>query len=77
MIKKGDKIVCIDTRTDYVNEFYENITFGKVYDAEEQFYVNSYRITNDVGKIWSYPMKWFKSLAQLREERINQILDDE
>lgn len=71
------KIVCIDDRTPSKTDRYKYLTIGKVYDAEERFDVNCYRITDDEGKNCLYHIKCFKSLAQLREERINQILDDE
>ena len=64
------KIVCIN------NENCEDeLTIGKSYDVIFEGY--NYMIINDNGYKWWCIRSWFKSLLEIRNEKINKLLDDE
>jgi hypothetical protein len=51
------------------------LTIGKIYDVikEDEF---CYWITDDIGRYDWYPMNLFKSLSEIRNEKINKLLDE-
>ena len=60
------KVICID------DEFTDRpITYGKIYDVEEDEVW--YRVLDDSGRISSY-YKWrFKSIEELRDDKLKEI----
>ncbi len=76
------KIVCVSTYFDPKFNLNKDITLYKIYDAvdmETQNHViksHTYRITNDYGYISTYYKSYFRLLSELRDERIDEILND-
>lgn len=62
------KVVCI-----YNGNYY--ITIGKIYDViDETNY--TYDIINDRGFVFSYEINCFKSASEIRNEKINKLLEE-
>jgi hypothetical protein len=65
------KVVCIDNNN-------VNLTRNKIYDIfENKDYDGSsshHHIKNDSNKLMYYPKNLFKSIEEIREERLNTIL---
>jgi hypothetical protein len=76
------KIVCISTYFDPGLNLNKEITLNKIYDAidmETQKHVSkshTYRIINNLGYISTHYKDYFKLLSELRDERIDEILND-
>jgi hypothetical protein len=67
------RLVCISKGNDY------NLTIGKIYDnyiSEMKMVINHVYIIDDSGLDSYYPMVNFKLLDEVREERINIILNE-
>ena len=66
------KIVCINK-----NGYNGDITIGKTYEVIHINDYGDYIIINDKGdKNW-YPKDRFKSLSEIRADKINKLLEDE
>jgi hypothetical protein len=64
------KVKCIKN-----NSWKRHLTIDKIYDA---IYIdNDYKIIDDIYEEWRYPKEWFKSLSEIRNEKIDKLLDDE
>jgi len=76
MFKVGDKIVCIDDSkicgVDNVK-----LTKLKVYDVLEPYEGDLVYIIEDSGEKYGFYSKRFILLAEFRDKRINEILNDE
>lgn len=72
------KVLCIDN--EYVTL---SITVGKWYElADPKIYSEQYRnntiiVEDDKGRLTRLSRKYFKTVEELREERINKLLQDE
>lgn len=64
------KVVCIDNRG--FNKKY-NLTVGKIYDIVSD-YGESYLIKNDIGKLIDYANFRFKTLDEIRDRILDDIL---
>ena len=54
-----------------------NFTLGKIYDVIDYDTDGSYTIIDDYGmKYNGYPDEWFKSLSEIRNEKIDRLLDE-
>ena len=62
------KVKCIDNRG-----FNEYITIGKTYDVIEEDDM-SYTIINDNGHGWWLNKQCFKTISEIRNEKINKLL---
>jgi hypothetical protein len=60
------KIKCIDNHNYY-------LTIGKIYDVMNES-VDVYWIINDLDKIDWYYKDWFKTVAEIRNEKIDKLL---
>jgi hypothetical protein len=66
------KVVCIAN----IEDLY--ITKGKIYDVYREVnseYVNFYEVKNDMTYVGLIKKEYFKDIREVRERRINQILD--
>jgi hypothetical protein len=63
------KVKCINN-----DDYSYYLTIGKIYDV---IYFNSigYKIFNDVDYSGLYPKKLFKSLSEIRNEKIDKLLE--
>ena len=70
------KIVCTDNGTIFFT-MKKELTIGKVYDAMLYNYRGEeyYRLLNDNNYESNYLCKRFKPLNEIREEKINTIID--
>jgi hypothetical protein len=61
------KVVCIN------NKGFTNLTISKTYEAivEDDY---CYRIISDYGNEYRYPKSYFKSLSEIRNEKIDKLL---
>lgn len=66
MLKKGDKVKCV------YNTFFDHLTLNKEYEIIEQVNDIVY-IRNDVNRYSSYHVNRFKSLREIRKEKILKI----
>ena len=64
------RIVCKNNGDDYWD-----ITIGKTYDVIEEY--KYYKIINDSGKEEWFVKYWFKPLSEVRNEKIDKLLEDE
>jgi len=85
MMNRGDKIVCIDSSNIGSSFSDENITWlgttsgltlNKFYEVlyYDDLHIN---VINDFGEKYTYLKGRFKLLAEFRNNRINEILNDE
>ena len=64
------KVKCIDDKGWY-------LTIGKIYEVIQLNGNDDYIIINDKGeKLW-YEKEYFISLSEIRNEKINKLLEDE
>ena len=64
------KVKCIE------NSVWENLTIGKTYvviPEDEDWYW----VINDKGKEDLFPIEWFKTIAEYRNDKIDKLLEDE
>ena len=72
------KIICISTKDPEGENFHDGyITIGKVYECSGKrlAFGSRYLIVNDEGVRTSYPSHCFKPLSEIREEKLNLILN--
>lgn len=63
------KVICINNDDGLVN-----LTIGKEYDAENvSKYANSYLVKNDYGFVWIYLKKWFITLEEHRNKKLEEL----
>ena len=62
------KVKCI-----YNKDLEKWLTIGKIYDVMNES-VDVYWIINDLDKIDWYYKDWFKTVAEIRNEKINKLL---
>jgi hypothetical protein len=65
------KIVCIN------NKGWSSLTLGKTYDVIGINMFSEYIIINDISEEYSYIKERFKLLSEIRNEKINKLLNDE
>jgi hypothetical protein len=53
------------------------LTIGKIYDIINYNNDGGYIIINDNGYEFWYPKEWFKPLSEIRNEKIDKLLEDE
>jgi hypothetical protein len=53
-----------------------NLTIGKIYDIINYNNDGGYIIINDNGYEFWYPKSWFKPLFEIRNEKINKLLNE-
>jgi len=72
------KIICIDTSIPgRLEEKYIHITIGRIYDAIDFTESDQMcEIKDDSGKICWYLKSNFKKLSEIREEKLEIILED-
>ena len=70
------KVVCIKYNLIY-------LTKGKTYNSSESIisyslyvYENAYKIIDDINEEGIYPKKWFKPLSEIRNDKINKLLEE-
>jgi hypothetical protein len=65
------KVVCVD------NKYYESLIIGKTYNSAEMDSV-TYFITDDCNSGWfaCYEKELFKTLSEIRNEKINKLLEE-
>ena len=65
------KIKCIDN-----DDYWLNLTIDKIYEviAESS---SGYKIINDLGEENWYRKEWFKTISEMRNDKINRLLEDE
>jgi hypothetical protein len=63
------KVVCI-----YNENFESYLTIDKSYDVIEERSLNYKIIDNDGDEFW-YFAEWFKPLSEMRNEKINKLLE--
>ena len=64
------KIKCINN---YGCEYF--LTIGKTYDVIKETMM-SYVIIDDRNERWYYPMEYFKPLSEIRNDKIERLLDE-
>ena len=64
-------VVCIK------NKCYFNLTLGKLYDIIVLDIFDNYLLIDDKGFSSWYPKKYFKPLSEIRNEKIDKLLDNE
>lgn len=62
------KIICIR------HSNWEDLTIGKTYDVVREGN-DWYDIKDDVGFIWGYPKIRFKTLSEIRNEKIDKLFN--
>ena len=72
-MNKGDKIVCIDNIG-----METHLTINKLYEIADILYDNqTFQVLNDNNAVYGY-YKWrFISLAEFRQKRIDEILNED
>ena len=65
------KVKCIEN-----HNYLFNITIGKTYEVIN-IYDNGYDIVNDEGGYWCYSKEYFRTLSEIRNEKINKLLEYE
>ena len=68
------KVKCINNKQGFWST---RIAIGKIYEVigEDE---RRYTIINEKGNIdWFYPKDWFRLLSDIRNEKINKLLEDE
>jgi len=73
------KIICIDSSISEGIDFgrASGLTFGKIYESlpyEGLTKETHYQLINDRGKLYNYLKTRFKTIDQVREEKLNNIL---
>ena len=61
------KVKCLN------NGYSDNLTIGKTYEVINKF-ICYYDIVNDKNIVFEYPLKWFKPLSEIRNEKIDKLL---
>ena len=61
------KVKCIDIG------YWVFLTIDKIYDVIKY----DYYIIDDSGNKWRYPKELFKTLSEMRNDKINKLLEDE
>ena len=64
------KIVCIDNKNCAFN-----LTIDKIYNTYDDDLCNYY-MYNDGGHFHYYPKEWFKPLSEVRNEKIDKLLEE-
>ena len=65
------KVVCINNYNSECACFYE-LMIDKIYEAVDHY--DGFYIINDVGENWYYEKKYFKTLSEIRNYKINKLL---
>lgn len=63
------KVKCVSTNSG----FYTNLKLGNWYDVYENYNNRYYRLLNDDERV--YNIELFKTLEQIREEKLNKVLN--
>jgi hypothetical protein len=63
------KIKCIN------NKGWSSLTLGKTYDVIEEDDDNDYSIIDDDNDKWWFSKEWFKPLYEIRNEKIDKLLE--
>lgn len=53
------------------------LTINKIYEVIEKYDNTHYIIMNEFGFIDLYPIKWFRPLLEIRNEKIDKLLGNE
>jgi hypothetical protein len=78
------KVICISNEPDTVSIYCDGVrwpvTLGKIYEdisynASISRFTNMIRIINDRGNKVLYPKRLFKPISEVREEKINSLLE--
>ena len=56
-----------------VNNHASSLTIGKWYDVGDRNFSTLYDIINDNGIQWAYPKFQFKTVDELREEKLDKL----
>ena len=74
------KVVCIDDTSNMFNIDFIDLTQGKIYDVLEITIFNNnyyYRVIHDKEGFGTYNSDRFKLLTEVREEKLNILLNEE
>ena len=64
------KVKCID-----IGGWSRSLTLGKTYDVISEGVFDDYQIINDKGEEWHFFKKYFKPLSEIRNDKINKLLE--
>lgn len=70
------EIVCINNK-DLKGRLESGLTIGKTYYAisDDKYRYNI--IDDNNTNLWNYPRQWFKTLSEIRNDKIDKLLSDE
>ena len=61
----------------FKQDIFDKLTIGKTYDVIKIDDDGNYYIIDDIGYELRYLKEHFKSLSEIRNEKINKLLEDE
>lgn len=61
------KLICIDSGN------WTNLTTNKIYECDDFIYDSCYLIINDRNQILAYPKKYFITIEEYRNRRLEEI----
>lgn len=73
-----EKVVCINNIANKNENYTMCLTLGKIYDViekERHYDFTAYKILDDKGYMRSYFSKYFKKISDIRNEKIDNILN--
>lgn len=76
------KLICVDNRInksdlvdfDNYKNYYYNLTIGKSYEVDGIVNKELVKLNDDLGHVRYFPKDCFKTLDEIRDEKINIIL---
>jgi hypothetical protein len=74
-VNRNMKVICI--KDSNVHDYRFKVTAGKIYQSKNHGNLENYiKVLNDEGMWDGFPRDWFESIDVIRDNKLNEILNE-